>query len=197
MKEGRLPIDLAEYVRRKYTRFAVKCGIWLAVVFTMEVSFLYRLVASYRGHINAIALLAVLVILPFVIFGGTKLLFDRSWEGKVILVEVSSKPTSGNVNVSVAGRQFGKPNAGFRRSFGTFTTCEIYVETDDGKTHTYLHALEHPEKLIYKVGDRVKKIKGLPHPVNVTSKERECAVCGGVNPVGSHECGLCGYSLIE
>ncbi len=197
MKDGRLPNDLAEYIRQKYTRFAVKCGIWLGVVFIAEVSFLYRLVASYRGHINAIALFAVLVILPFIIFGGFKLIFDKSWEGKVILVEVSSKTNAGNVNDVVVRRTAGKTYAGIRRNFGTYIACEIYVETDDGKTHTYLHALEHPEKLIYKVGDRVKKIKGLPHPVNITSPKRECAVCGEVNAAGAHECAVCGYSLIE
>lgn len=197
MNRERLPNDLAEYVRQKYIRFTVKCSIWLAAVIIAEVSFLYRLVASYRGHINAIALLAVLVILPFIIFGGVKLIFDRSWEGKVILVDVNSKAHMGNVGGAALRSVAGYATVGIRRNFGMYTACEVYVESDDGKTHTYIHAYDPSEKLIYNVGDRVKKYKGLPHPVNITSPKRECAVCGEVNAADAHECKICGYSLIE
>lgn len=197
MNRERLPNDLAEYIRQKYTRFAIKCAVWDAAVLIMEVSFLYRRAVSLRGHGFAVTLAVVLLVLPFIIFGGIKMLFDRSWEGKVILLEVKNARRSGSPKFSGVGRAQGRLVSRVGRGYISYYSCEIYVETDDGKTYTYLHEVGNPEKLIYKVGDRVKKVKGLPHPVNVTSKERECAVCGGLNPMDSHECGFCGYSLIE
>lgn len=190
--------DLQEYVRAKYKRFAIKYAVCAAVILLAEVGFLFELVKSYRGTANAVILALILFVAPLFLFGGHKLLFDRAWEGKVLLLDYSTRrePNSGT---GTAIHRYGtKLRTNARIPTRTVTYCEVYVEATNGKTYTYTMRLaaEDP-KLPIEVGTVLRKYKGLPYPVVIGNERSECALCGRVNSTDVSTCVGCGYSIIK
>ena len=190
--------DLQEYVHAQYKKFAIKYAICAAVILLAEAGFLFELVKNYRGTVNSVILAIILLIVPLFLFGGHKLIFDRSWEGKVLLLDYSTRrEATGSTNIALQ-RYVSKFRPSTRIPTRTVTYCEVYVEAANGKTHTYTMRLapEDP-KLPIEVGTMLRKYRGLPYPVVIGNDKSECALCGRVNSTDANNCAGCGYSIIK
>lgn len=194
--------DLQEYVNAKHRTFAIKYGIFSAAILLMEVGFLFDAVNSRLGIVNAIAQVFILFIAPIFIFGGHTLLLDKAWEGKVLLIDYSSH------NVYTHKSKIRPLGSKLRTTFSVSArhsspithceTCEIYIETDSGKTITYKSYLAPEDKTLpIEVGTRLRKYKGLPYPVILGNGKSECAICGRVNDEEVKECIACRHSIIK
>ncbi len=193
--------DLQEFVNSKCRRFAIKYCIFAAAILLAEVGFLFDAASSRLGIVNAIVLAAILFIAPFFIFGGHTLLFDKAWEGKVLLIDYTSHTVyTHRTRVKAVGKLTATFSViGGRSSHTTpCEICEIYVGTDSGKTFTYEIPLAPGDRMLpIEVGTRLRKYKGLPYPVILGNGKSECAVCGRVNDADAKECIDCRYSIIK
>ena len=196
-KISRKNSDLQEFVNAKYRRFAIKYGICAAIVLLAEVGFLFDAARSRLGVANAIALAAILFIAPFFIFGGHSLMFDKEWEGKVILFDYGTKMVS-------EGKKVGAKALGSRlrakggHSLVEYQYCDVYIEPENKKNVVHrIWMSPGYDKLPIEVGTRLRKYKGLPYPVILGNGKSECAVCGRVNDEDARECIDCRHSIIK
>ncbi len=199
MRKNTLPKDIQKLTAKKNRSFTIKCLIWLGLVLLTEAGFLYRSVAARFGHVGAITSAVILAVLPVAVLAIIKAMSDRAWEGKVILVECS--PGIGQVPwllTSLGGRVHGGAEHGWTMKWrmSTPVACKIYVETNNGKTHTYAFLIDPNDEPLFEKGDHVKKFKDLPYPLNLSSKKHICAVCGNINPADIVECSYCNHTIV-
>ena len=93
--------------------------------------------------------------------------------------------------------KFGKNTQGLSRVI----IKTLLIRLDNGKILTWeldwrqflIHATREP----YKIGDRVRRIRGSKALYIIGGDSRICVVCGTNNPADHKKCGSCGLSLMQ
>ncbi len=189
--------DLQEYVDTKRRKFAIKYSVSVILILLIEIGFLFDAVSLRLGFANSVILAFILLVSPFFIFGGHKLLLDKAWEGEIILFDYGTELFS-------EGKTVGAKALGSKlrlrggHSLVPYQYCDVYVETTDKKTvihRIWMTPKDH--RLPIKIGTRLRKYKGLPYPVILGNGRSECPICGRVNNENAKECIDCRYSIIK
>ncbi len=177
--------DIAATISKKYYNLAIICLLWTAAVSIAEISFMYEYFAEKMNVFSAVTIWILLCTVPFFIMKGHKLLFDKSWEGKILHLNytkvVKSSPFSS-------------------RRIAYVNILEILVECN-GKTKMVTLYCPKPEEMFpFKVGDTICHYKGTGYPVfgiESESGEQFCPICGTVNHPGARECFYCDHTIIK
>ncbi len=198
MREKLPSNDVREYLTHKQRSFVYKSLLWIGFVTLAEITFLYRHISELFGTANAILAAVMLAIVPVAVFAIIKAASDRAWEGSVLTVECY--PVMGAVNgrlTSLGGRTYSGTNEAFnmRWRMNTPILSKVYVETDNGKVHTFSLPIQKNNDLLFKQGDRVKKLYGLPYPINLSSNMQSCAICGSIINSEKEHCEYCNHSV--
>lgn len=188
MKKIIVPESIKKTVRRELTGRFIKLAILLAVFLAVILIILPDMMKDTAMG-NWSAVLFALLIIPFIICKIPAKLFDRTFYGKILELEVRT----------ATEEEIGKDER--RRKSGSIQ--HILVQDEEGKLHNFEIFDEGQmfpgREKIYLKGDRVIHVYGCPyvrpwHP-KAFEKKQVCVVCGNKNDPGLTECRSCGCSL--
>lgn len=194
-------VILPNDIQRAVTKFVLKRVIPFA---TTEIIVIFYILlwgeASFRmiDVTMRVLIYLALIVLPFFIFGIPKL-FDRSWRGEIIKINVeagyeSSGKSLFHVNYLILTIKC-EDGKIIDRTVSAFNTGRTRPTID--KSNLSSGKAEYVED-DYAVGDKVYHYYGLPHLLVLHSNNsRDCVICGANNPNKNDRCFYCGHSIIK
>jgi len=144
----------------------------------------YSVCSERIGTGNAAALWVFCAVLPFLLSGFLRDLFDRSWEGEVL----SAKKRI----IRRHGDWIERPD---EEPYRDLTVLTILMPNEDIKT---LYVSSDEIYLFYK-GCRIRHIRGTKHyqMLREGRGKTDCVICGHVNDEVRSHCEKCGFSLVK
>lgn len=188
--------DIAATVDRKYYKLAIVCLTWTALISTAEILYMYEYFAERMNVLSSVIIWILLCAVPFFIMKGPRLIFDRSWEGKILHLNYTK--ILKNLKHSVSSSH--APTSFFSRRIAYVDILEILVDCGKKTKMITLYLPKSDTQLPFEVGDTICHYKGTCYPVfGIVSKSGEqfCPICGTLNPTGARECFLCDHSIIK
>ena len=205
-------IDLPEDIRRYVKQNIIK-RLWIcALVVVLDIAAYFvcnRYFIDNLGFINMVAIFAAAGFCGISATGIFKYIFDRSWCGEVIKVEVETvKGINYVTNVCTQYEEnvillyVKKPNG--KIIIHEAMRLGIGMDTPYRRMRAYTDKYINVGKIEYEVknysvGDRIYHFYGLPHLFvhHIEDMSRvNCVICGMKNPVENKVCGECGHTLI-
>lgn len=188
--------DIAATISRKYYKLAIVCLLWTAAVSIAEIAFMYEYFSKKMNVFSSVIIWIILCTIPFFIMKGPKLIFDKSWEGKIIHLNYTKVVK--NLKHSVSSARTSPPFSSRRIAY--VDILEILVDCGKKTKMVTLYLPKSDTQLPFEVGDTICHYKGTSYPVfGIASKSGEqfCPICGTLNPTGARECFLCDHSIIK
>ena len=177
--------DIAETLAKKYRRFTLICLIWASLISVIEYLWLLEYFSS-RMNIFASAVIWILLLtVPFLTKKSWRLLFDKTYAGKVISVKYD---------------RIVKPTAHSGRKIVFINVLEMLIDDGD-KIHTVVLPCANASAIYpFEVGDIVCRYKGTKYPVFAAlsrTKAQICPICGTIHKPHERECFWCHHSVIK
>ncbi len=188
--------DIAATISRKYYKLAIVCLLWTAAVSIAEILYMYEYFVAKINVFSSIIIWILLCTVPFFIMKGHKLVFDKSWEGKIIHLNYTKVVK--NLKHSVSSSRTSPPFSSRRIAY--VDILEILVDCGEKAKIVTLYCPKPEEIFPFKVGDTICHYKGTNYPVfgiESESGEQFCPICGTVNHPGARECFYCDHSIIK
>ena len=179
-------VDLRAYVAKK------RLGVWLKTLgwqaFWILVFAYYHERQDMTFDYRFSLVLSALLVVGLFLFGWVRLMFDRSYRGKIIRIDYKQVMEMDPVN----GRGASRVRA----------VQKIYLRIEDEAGHR--HKIVLPKKngfdRYYHVGDSIIYHSCLPYPESNDGADKNlfvCSLCGGVEMTDTDHCHGCGASLIK
>ena len=191
MEDNRIPRDVLEYSKQFRSKKLVLFALTEALIISVLVIFGDLIIGKTIGNFSYLVAL-ICICIPIWIFDIIRLIFDKSYFGTVIKVDVES---------SVASK-----NPASTRSYENYIKKSIilYIKRDDGEIVKYAanegKFYHIQNKSQYEVGDRIFHLYGKKHTVILPSPSDAdvvCAVCTATNSAQGKRCRRCGHTLIK
>ena len=187
-RKRRIPQDVEEYFTR---RILVRAALCTAAVVAVTVIFLLGAFESLGTFNEGLLWLIALAACIIFIFKPAEL-FARSFEGEIVDISVETRMVARN-----RLGKFGKNTQGLSQAI----IKTLLIRLDNGRTLTWEidfgrfanRSISEP----YKVGERVRRIRGSSELYVIGGDSKICVVCGTNNPVDNKKCGFCGHSLLR
>ena len=177
--------DLRAYVAKK------RLGVWLK---TLGWEIFWILVfAYYHGRMDMSfdyrfsLVLCALLIFGLFCFGWVRLMFDRSYRGRIVQIQYKQV-----MEMDPSGR-------GTSRVRSVQKIC-LRIEDEAGRRHKMMLPKKNSFDRYYHVGDRIVYHSGRPYPESNDGADKNlfvCSLCGGVEKTDTDHCHGCGASLIK
>ena len=203
-----LPDDIRGFVRRNILKRILLCV--LVVAFDIAAYFVCNeYLTENLGFLNMVAFFVFAGFCGISATGISKYIFDRSWCGEIIKIEVetlynATSTGKGCVRYeeNVIWLYIKKPNG--KIIIHDAMRLGIAMDTPFRRMRAHVDKYVNIGKIEYEiknysVGDRVYHFYGLKHLFvhHIEDMSRvPCVICGMKNPAASHVCGECGHSLI-
>lgn len=189
-----LPNDLKRFVRKSILKRVIPCVI-LFVLFATVLILWGNVIFNTKSNVSwRVFYYGLTLSIPFIITGVPLKLLDKTYEGTVKAIEISTDTVIDDKSTRMI----------FREHWYSQNTISLVIEKGQGKTvrkQVYMGRSKLGAQLdAYEVGDKVFHLYGasdivkLPKPTDTHVK---CAVCGSVNSVESEKCRVCGHTLIK
>lgn len=177
--------DIAATVTKKYSKLMIVWLLWTALVTVLQYLWLFDYFSSRVNFVSAIIVYIFMCILPFFIKKSWRLIFDKTWVGKVVSVKydrvVKSTPTSSRKIIYV-------------------NTLEMVIECGNKVRTIVLPCANASAIYPFEVGDIVCHYKGTKYPVFAVeskTKAQLCPLCGTIHKPHECECFWCHHSVIK
>lgn len=173
--------------KRQQIRMAVLVALWSVALIGV---WIYYILSTGRSLIDfTTVFVAVLLALPFLLFGAHKTLFGKSYYADVTDARYAQRMK--NVGALGTRREFAEAE---------IEVAVVTLKTDEKETIRLEFSEESVKanSIYYKPGDRVLKINGLKFPVKypLDSADRIlCPKCGNFMKEGKTRCGYCRTEL--
>ena len=207
-----LPQSIQGLVRR---RIILRIIIFLLLEIFSALLVVAVLNSSYEIEPISLAVMSAIILLaPFGISGFPHKLIDKPWRGRIISVEIETKPEAcmvggkpilyiKNTIVLTIEKDNGKTCTKQVRSFGSRSNEGAYAwenrDTKHGMEHYAIGDVTHDIEN-YQVGDEVYHFYCLDDLVVRREGGRsiiECVACSTTNPAYRNECFNCGHTLVH
>jgi len=169
--------------KKKYAKTLILTALWIIGVLTAGITWTIMAEEPINSPSNFIY--PLLCILPFYPFKAHKILFTKTFYGKVESAKYSSqyKTVTGRMTIHQMKEL-------------EVDTANVSFKGDHGESYavTYKEASVLANDIYYKQRDRVLVIKGLKYPVKYPlpdDSEYICPVCGNYIKPGKRVCGWC------
>lgn len=186
-----IPKDLQRLVRRLFLKKIIALVLILTIM-CVAITFINNKIYEQVDIVSMVSSYIFCIFIALLIVGVSNKLFDKTFYGKVIKVDVETTVDSSS---SV------KPT---REHLYYKNTVYLTVETDSGKTiKRKVHEARvnsQSECDLYKVGDWVFHLYGTKHTIVIPNESNDyvcCSVCGEVNNKNETLCRSCMHTLVK
>ena len=182
-----IPPDIKEYInsniRNKLFNWMLTTSLLVLFIILTESSF------DVAAKEVKTLIYTAIIIAPVFIFKLPRLLFDRSWSGRIVRIFTDEEPYS--------------TYKAFPSSTWASRTVIAYAEVllDNGRQKTVvLHRGKYDSHTasrlsFFEVGNRIIHIRGTKYNKVISGFKTSCVVCGHINKINDCVCCECGYTL--
>ena len=186
-----IPRDVVEYSKQFRTKKLVLFALTEVLIISALIIFGDIIIGETIGNFSYFVAL-ICICIPILTFDIVRLIFDKSYFGTVVKVDVESSVVS--------------KSPASTRSYDNYIkkSVMLYIKKDDGEIVKYaadegkFYHIQNKSR--YEVGDRIFHLYGKKHTVILPSPSDTdvvCAVCTVTNSAESKRCRRCGHTLIK
>ena len=184
-----IPDDIKSYVKKKYTRTAVLCGVVEAAVILFLCLYGKRTFSAFDPF-SYVAIHVLLILAPILAFKIPQMILDRSWRGTVTRVVINTVTDNEYPGKPTIEHAYMRNDVYLYVSLGNGKTVRKKVYSGKAREGRFINTYHAGDYVLHVAGTRyVQKRPGrLADPVI-------CVVCSAEGAAEDTHCKSCGHTL--